>query len=401
MDQDRDQKLDQERGKPATQPRAADPPAGRPRPQVPPSLARAAAVSWRLLVVIAAAAVVLYLLVILRVVVIPVIVALFAATLMVPLANRLRRAGWPPLAATWTVFGAFLIILIGVVGGLVPVIAGQLGDIRTSAAGGLAEIRSFLAQRGIDDGDLQRYFGQFREQLSQGSGGFTGVISGARLVGEVIAGFFVALVLTFFFVKDSDTISRWVLDLFARRYRDDARAVGERAAVAISGYLRGVAIVGFVDGALIGLGLWILGVPLAFPLAVLTWVGAFLPLVGAFAAGLLAALVALFTKGFLVALAVVAITVAVQQLEGHILAPMVLGRAVKLHPIVILIALGAGAILGGIAGAFLSVPVAATIAAVTGYLRGREPVEMRAELRERDGDGPERGEPVPAEPGRA
>jgi predicted PurR-regulated permease PerM len=320
---------------------------------------------------------------------------------MVPLANRLRRAGWPPLAATWTVFGAFLIILIGVVGGLVPVIAGQFGDLRASAAGGLAEIRGYLGRFNIDDNDLQRYFEQARQQLSQGSGGFTGVISGARLVGEVIAGFFVALVLTFFFVKDSDAISRWVLDLFARRYRDDARAVGERAAVAISGYLRGVAIVGFVDGALIGLGLWILGVPLAFPLAVLTWVGAFLPLVGAFAAGLLAALVALFTKGIIVALAVVAITVAVQQLEGHILAPMVLGRAVKLHPIVILIALGAGAILGGIAGAFLSVPVAATIAAVTGYLRGREPVEMRAELRERDGDGPERGEPVPAEPGRA
>src|SRR5574341_193832 len=300
MDQDRDEKVDT----PAIPQRAADSPAIRGRPEVPPWLARSAAVSWRLLVVIAAAAVVLYLLVILRVVVIPVIAALFAATLMVPLANRLRHAGWPPLAATSAVFGAFLILVLGFIGGLVPLIAGQFGDIRTSAAGGLGEIRNFLAQRGIDDNDLQRYFDQARAQFSEGTGGFTGVISGARLVGEVIAGFFVALVLTFFFVKDSGTISRWVLDLIAPRYREDARAVGERAAVAISGYLRGVAIVGFVDGSLIGVGLWILGVPLAFPLAVLTGVGAFLPLVGAFVAGLLAALVALFTKGFIVALAV-------------------------------------------------------------------------------------------------
>jgi len=348
-------------------------------PQVPPFLERAAAVSWRLLVVLAAVAVVLYLLVILRVVVIPVIVALFIASLLVPLANRLRAANWPPLAATWLVFGTFLVLMFGIFGILVPVIAGQFQQITSQAAGGLNEVKGYLARFGVDEGDLQRYFEQARAQLSQGSGGVTGVLSGARLVGEVIAGIIVALVLSFFFVKDSGIISRWILDLIPANYREDARAMGERASIAISGYLRGVAIVGFVDGSLIGLGLWILGVPLAFPLAFLTFVGAFLPLVGAFVAGLLAALVALFSKGLVVAIAVVAITVGVQQLEGHILAPMVLGRAVKLHPIVILLALGAGSILGGIAGAFLSVPVAATIAAVTGYLRNRETPEMEAE----------------------
>jgi predicted PurR-regulated permease PerM len=366
----------------------------RARPEVPPSLARAAAFSWRVLVVGAAVAVLLYLLVILRVVVIPVIVALFGATLLVPLANRLRRAGWPPLAATWTVFGALLVLVVGVLVVIVPAIAGQFQEITSKAAGGLNEIRGYLARFGIEQDDLQRYFEQARAQLSHGGGGVTGVLTGARVVGEVIAGIIVALVLLFFFVKDNDVISRWVLDLVSPRYRDDISAMGERASIAISGYLRGVAIVGFVDGSLIGLGLWALGVPLAFPLAFLTFVGAFLPLVGAFVAGLLAALVALFSKGLIIALGVVAITVGVQQLEGHILAPMVLGRAVKLHPIVILLALGAGSILGGIAGAFLSVPVAATIAAVAGYLRHRETPEMEREADD-DGGAPGTARPAP------
>jgi putative heme transporter len=381
-------------GQPAARPEAA-PPGGSGRVTVPPSLARAAAVSWRLLVVVAAAAVVLYLLVILRVVVIPVIVALFAASLLVPAANRLRRAGWPPLAATWAVFGAFLIVVIGIFVVFVPLIADQFGQIRTQAAGGVNEIRRYLAGVGIDNDDLQRYIEQAQRQFSSGGGGLTsGVISGARLVGEVIAGIIVALVMLFFFVKDSDAISRWLLDLVAPRYRADARAMSWRASTAISGYLRGVATVGFVDGFFIGLGLLLLGVPLAIPLAFLTFVGAFLPLVGAFVAGLLAALVALVSKGLLAALAVVAITIAVQQLEGHILAPLVLGRAVKLHPIVILLALGAGSILGGIAGAFLAVPVAATLAALAGYLRERNAGAAPAAAAQIDGDGGAREPPT-------
>jgi putative heme transporter len=176
--------------------------------------------------------------------------------------------------------------------------------------------------------------------------------------------------------------------------------MSRRASTAISGYLRGVATVGFVDGFFIGIGLLLLGVPLAIPLAFLTFVGAFLPLVGAFVAGLLAALVALVSKGLLTALAVVAITIAVQQLEGHVLAPLVLGRAVKLHPIVILLALGAGSILGGIAGAFLSVPVAATVAAVAGYLRERRSGAQGAADGEGGGDRALAGAP-PADPDRA
>jgi predicted PurR-regulated permease PerM len=148
--------------------------------------------------------------------------------------------------------------------------------------------------------------------------------------------------------------------------------------------------VGLIDGVFIGIGLAIVGVPLVVPLAFLTFVAAFLPLVGAVVAGILAALVALVTKGVTAALIVVAITLAVQQLEGHVLAPLLLGRAVSLHPVVIILALAAGSILGGIIGAFLAVPIAAVVTAVGTYLRGDQPI----------GEPADQGEPEPETSGR-
>ena len=147
-----------------------------------------------------------------------------------------------------------------------------------------------------------------------------------------------------------------------------------RVHTALAGYVRGIAMVGLVDAILIAVGLLIIGVPLVVPLAFLTFVAAFLPLVGAFVAGALAALVALVTKGLTAALIVVGIALLVQQLEGHLLAPLLLGRAVALHPVVIILALAAGSILGGIIGAFLAVPIAAAVVTAVGtYLRGHEP----------------------------
>ena len=203
-------------------------------------------------------------------------------------------------------------------------------------------------------------------------------------------GLILCLFLTFFFVKDSERFTRWILDFAGARRADHLREIGRRSATAVSGYLRGQASVGLVDAVFIGIGLLIVGVPLVVPLAFLTFVAAFLPLVGAFVAGALAALVALVTKGFTAALIVIGITVLVQQLEGHLLAPLLLGRAVSLHPVVIILALATGAILGGIIGAFLAVPIAAVVTAVGTYLRG-EPV----------GEPAEPGEPEPETSGRA
>jgi putative heme transporter len=362
------------------------------RPDVPPALRRLAAWSWRLLVVLTAAGLLLYLLILLKIIVVPVIVALFLATLLVPLVHWLQGHGWPHLPAVLAVFGAAVVLLAAIVAGFIPLIGNELGTLGQRADEGVREVQDFIASRpfGLSEADLNRYLDQARQRITENSSGLTrGAVEGVTLIGEVLTGLILCLFLTFFFVKDSARFTRWILDFAGRHREGHLREIGTRSATAVSGYLRGQATVGLVDAVFIGIGLAIIGVPLVVPLAFLTFVAAFLPLVGAFLAGAVAALVALVTKGFTAALLVVGLTVLVQQLEGHLLAPLVLGRAVSLHPVVIILALAAGAILGGIIGAFLAVPIAAVVTAVGTYLRG-EPV----------GEPADSGEPEPETSGR-
>jgi putative heme transporter len=354
---------------------------------VSPGLARAAAVSWRALVIVAAAALLLYLLVQLRLVVLPVILALFLSTLLVPPANLLRRRGLPASAATATVVVGAVLLLAGVVLLLVTQVTPQLSTLRQQVTTGIEDVQRWLATGplNISQDELSGTFDRLRAGFGgDGPGLARGVLTGATVAGEIVAGILLTLVLTFFFVKDGNRFTGFLLDVVGEERREDARAIGRMAWETVSAYLRGVATVGLVDAVLIGIGLVIVGVPLVIPLAVLTFFGAFFPLVGAFLAGALAALVALVAKGPLAALIVIGITVGVQQLEGHVLAPVVLGRAVNLHPVAILLALTAGAVLAGIVGAFLAVPVMAVTWTVLVYLRqrGREGVaeaEQRTE----------------------
>jgi predicted PurR-regulated permease PerM len=350
-------------------------------------LRKLAAWSWRLLVILTAAGLALYLLILLKVIVVPVIVALFLATLLVPLVSWLEARGWSHLPAVLTVFGAAVVLLVAIILGFIPLISNELDTLRQRADEGVAELQRYIASRpfGLSEADLNRYLDQARERFTENSSGLTrGAVEGATLIGEVITGLILSLFLTFFFVKDSERFTRWILDFAGRHREAHLREIGQRSATAVSGYLRGQATVGAVDAVFIGIGLAVLGVPLVVPLAFFTFVAAFLPLVGAFVAGALAALVALVTEGVTTALLVVGLTVLVQQLEGHLLAPLLLGRAVSLHPVVIILALAAGAILGGIIGAFLAVPIAAVVTAVGTYLRG-EPV----------GEPADPGEPEP------
>ncbi len=341
--------------------------------EVPTWLARSAAVSWRLLVVAAAVAVVAAVLVYLRLVVLPVVVALFLATLLVPPVHWLRGRGWPSLAATWTVIVAALLLVAGLAALLAPQIGPQFGTLRGQVATGLDDVQRWLRDGPLhfSESQLSELLTRARQEVQANSANLTrGVLSGATLALEVLTGALLSLVLTFFFVKDGDRIGAWLARQAGSR-SDVVRAVGRRAFETLGAYLRGVAIVGLVDGVLIGAGLAVIGVPLAVPLAFLVFLGAFFPIVGAFASGLVAALVALVSKGPVAALVIVAITVAVQQLEGHVLAPVVLGRAVKLHPVVILLALTGGGVVGGIPGAALAVPAVAVATSVGSYLRNR------------------------------
>jgi putative heme transporter len=340
--------------------------------EVPRWLSGSAAVSWRLLVVAAAIGVVGFLLVYLRLVVLPVIVALFLSTLLAPPAGWLRARGWPPLAATWAVIGGAVLVIAGASAVLAPQIGPEVGTLRDRVAAGLDDVQRWLQQGPLhlSDTQLSDLLARARQEASTNSRALTrGLLSGATLAVEMVTGALLSLVLTFFFVKDGDRFGEW----FARQAGDRAdlvRAVGRRAFDTLGAYLRGVATVGLIDAVFIGIGLVIVGVPLAVPLAFLVFLGAFFPIVGAFLSGLVAALVALVSNGLVAALIIVGITIAVQQLEGHVLAPLVLGRAVKLHPAVILLALAGGGVVGGIAGAALAVPAVAVIASVGAYLRG-------------------------------
>lgn len=338
------------------------------------ALDRAAGVAWRALVVVAGLAVVVLALARLRLVVLPVIVSALLATVLAPPVAWLARRGLPRLAATWAVLLGVAALAVGLGFLLIPSVADQFRQLGPTLSESRQKVEDWLADGPLDLSaeDVDRYTEEALDQLGgRGNEIVSGVFSGAVLAGEIVAGVLLTFVLTFFFVKDGPRLASFALRQVAEEHHELARALGRRALGSATGYVRGVAVVGLVDAVIIGIGLAVIGVPLVLPLAVLTFVAAFFPLVGATLAGAVAALVALVSGGVTDALLVLAVVVVVQQVEGHVLAPLVLGRAVALHPVVIILVLGGGAVVGGLVGAFLAVPVTAVIVAVAGELKSR------------------------------
>jgi predicted PurR-regulated permease PerM len=313
-----------------------------------------------------------YLFLKLRIVTVPAFAALLVATVVAPPAAALRRRGWRPALATWAVLGPALLGVVGGVALLVPVLAEQFADVGDRVDEGIVDLERRLTDAGYAEIDLR----QSVEDAVDGAvaeGVSDEVVSGVTLVGELLAGVLLVVVMAFFFVKDSDKITAWAIGHVRPDKRGVARRAGDAAWRTISGYVRGTAVVGLVDAVVIGVGLAVIGVPLVLPLAVLTFAGAFIPLIGATVAGGVAALVALVTGGPTDALLVVGVTVLVQQIEGDVVAPLVMGRALKLHPLVILVAVTAGAVVAGILGAFLAVPLTAVVVAVVAAIREEDP----------------------------
>ena len=314
---------------------------------------------WRLLVLAAAATLIGFVVIQIKLVVIPLVIALFVAALLMPLVDRIdARTPLPRTAATLLVLAAAVAAVAGVIWWLVPNFADQVDELRGSVDQGIRDVETWVEDT----------FGlSLREAAGQLSGGTDGagigdrVISGAVLVGEIVAGLLLVIVLTFFVVRDGPRFARHSVRWFPEDRRDLAAAIGRRSWTVIGSYLRGVMITGVVDAVVIGIGLALIGVPLVLSLMVLTFFGAFFPLIGAVVAGAVAVLVALVANGVTDALLVLAVVVAVQQLEGDVVAPLVLGRTLSLHPVVILLALTIGAIVGGIVGAAFAVPIAAVI----------------------------------------
>ncbi len=347
------------------------------RGPVPGWLSVSAAIAWRLLAIVAAIAVTAYALAYLRVVVLPLIIALLISTALRPPTRWLVRHRFSDGAAAGTVLLAAVAALATALAMAGAAVGRQFSDLADSIKQGIREAGDVLAGAPfhLSRTEIQQRIDDAIAQISDSGGALTGgVVHGAVLVGEVLTGLIITLLLLFFFLKDGPDIWRWIVDTFGGRARARLDEVARRSYTALSGYVRGLALVGAADATMIGAGLAILGVPLVAPLMLLTFLGAFIPLVGAFTAGLAAVLIALVSGGVVKALMVLALIVAVQQVEGHLLYPIIMGRTVNVHPIAVILAIAAGGILAGVIGIFISVPIITVVATVLTYVREtREP----------------------------
>jgi predicted PurR-regulated permease PerM len=329
--------------------------------------------AWQALGWIALIAVALFLFHVLHTVVVSVIVGIFIAALLLPPVRWLRARGLNRALATTVVFAGGLLVAGTLVALLVPPTVRSLSELGSSLDKVLAGLDDLVARLGFDGATLME---QVRQYLAkQGQSLASGALTGVRTVGEIVIGAVLAVILAVYFVHGGDRLFRWAVELAPPAAQRRVHSAGLLIFGVIGRYIRGVALVGLFDGLLIGIALWILGVPIALPLAVLTFVGAFLPVVGAFLAGLLAAVVAFVAKGWVIALVVVAVTVLVQQIEGHVLAPQIYGRALDLPGAVIIVAIAVGSLVAGITGAFLAAPVTSVIVAL---VRNRHGVAGRS-----------------------
>jgi predicted PurR-regulated permease PerM len=329
------------------------------------NLGRTATRSIQIIAVLLLAVALVYALINLKVVVIPVIIALILASALHPLIAFMRKRGVPSIVATWVALVLAIVVIGGVVTLIVFAVQNQWPSLVKSAEDGVDQVQNWLQTTNlpIDQAhlqDLQKTATDFLTSSQFGSGALAGV----TVVGEIATAVALGVVVLFFFLKDGPEMWAFLIKPLSPHNHQRFERIGGRSVSVFGGYVRGTAIVALVDAVGIGIVLSILQIPLAIPLAVIVFIGAFIPIVGATVAGILAALVALVTNGLWAAVWVVVAVVGVNQLEGNFLQPIVMGKSLKLHPLVILIALAAGTILGGIIGAILSVPIAAVAWAI-------------------------------------
>jgi predicted PurR-regulated permease PerM len=324
-----------------------------------------ARVSAELLLILAMLAVALWVLGRMWPIVWPLIVGLLLTTLTWPAARFLRRHGWPPALAAAVVTVAFLLAVMGIVALIAVPMSSQTDELTDGVVEGIERLREWAAgpPLNIDDAQVTGALDSAMARIQDSVGSMvTAVASG---VGTVVNGVF----LMFFFLKDGPRFLPWLGRQLPGRLATDVPAVALRSWETLGSFVRSQALVGLLDAVFIGLGLWILDVPLVLPLAVLTFVSAFVPIVGALFAGFVAVLIALVSNGLTDALIVLAIIVVVQQLEGNVFQPIIQSRGLGLHAAVILLAVTLGGSLAGIVGSLLAVPVAALIAVVWNYVR--------------------------------
>jgi predicted PurR-regulated permease PerM len=350
---------------------APAPSAGR-GPRMQAATRSLAVASAQFLLIVAAVVVLGYVLGKLWVILLPIVLGLLIATVLWPLTRFLRDHGWPPALAASTVLLAFLAAFGGLIAAIAPAVADQVVELGDQASNGLQDVQTWLTGPPFNLGEDQ-IGNAVDSAINSIQGNAENIaayaVTGASVVGNSLINLVLALVLCFFFLKDGPRWVPWLSAQTGPRAARHVAALSYKTWATLSEFIRQQAFVGFIDAFFIGLGLWILGVPLVLPLAVLTFFGAFVPIIGAFVAGAFAVLIALVDQGLTTALIVLGIVLLVQQIEGNVLQPIIQGRGFNLHAAVVILAVTAGGSLAGITGAFLGVPVAALIAVIYRYVR--------------------------------
>ncbi|NKY55033.1 AI-2E family transporter [Nocardia flavorosea] len=330
------------------------------------------------------------------VVLLPVLLAVVIATVLWPPTGLLMRIGLPPAAAASLTLVGFIGVLAGGIALIVPSVVDQMPELSDKATGGINTVRDWLQgpPLNIRDEQLDSAVDAVVERVQSSAEQIaSGVFTGVSTATSVLVTIFLVLVLTFFFIKDGPKFLPWLHKFLGGRSGRHFEEVLVRVWQVLGGFIRTQALVSFIDAFFIGLGLVILGVPLWGVLTALTFLGGFIPMVGAFVAGALAVLVALVGNGFTTALIVLVIIIAVQQLEGNVLQPVLQSRTMKLHAVVVLLAVTGGGTLYGITGAFLAVPVVAVVAVVIRYISEQVDVKVAGS----GGDVEVSEDPVPVE----
>jgi predicted PurR-regulated permease PerM len=344
---------------------------------VPTALRASAGWTWRILVIAAGIYALMLLLAQFMVLVVPVLVALLVVALVKPLTDLgTRRLRLPRgLAAIMTIL--FVFGVIAALGALIgQQVASGFPELRAQSERGLEQLQRDLeaSPLHLTTAQMDDYITQVRESVSENSDRLvTGALGVASTAGHVASGFFIALFAGFFFLSGGDRIWAFLVRLFPRTARGRVQGAGVRAWSTLTSFVRATVIVALVDAVGIGIAAALLGVPLAIPIAVLVFLGAFVPIVGALLTGIVAVLVALVAKGPFIALLMLGAVILVQQLEAHILQPFLLGRAVSVHPLAVILGIGAGVLVAGIIGALFAVPLVAVAHVVGEYLSSDEP----------------------------
>jgi putative heme transporter len=360
--------------------------------EVPRPLRVAAGWAWRVLVLVAAGVAVLWLVGKLQLIVVPLVVATLLTALLSPVVNQLRRAKVPRSVAVPLVVVAGLAAVGGTLFLVITQFISGAPALGQKSNEGLNTIRAWtkngplhLSQEQLDNvgREFSSWFSTHKDTLT------TGALTTAGTLAEILTGLFLVLFSTFFLLRDGRKISRFLINLLPGGARRPLFGAAEEAWVTLVSYVRATVLVAFIDAVGIGIAIGILRVPLAFPLIALIFLGAFIPIVGATVSGAVAVLVALVAQGPVTALILLAAVIGVQQLEGHVLQPLIMGRAVAIHPLAVILGIGAGVVLAGIPGALVAVPVIAVLNTAIRHLARVRRAEALAAATPPDDAGPD------------